>query len=166
MADRVGSIYRGYVVHRAPKAVIGALLGLIGRRMLLGGIITFGEGNPLVQFLFVHFSSLFLIALIGLLRPLETRSAHRIELGSEFLILVLFCQFLCHTNLVSNMDVRYYIGWSIVAIISASIFFNFGNVLRHSIAEIMRKIKICSYKARLRKRNQELSKRQENYQHR
>ena len=80
--DRVGAMYTGYVVHRDAKKTLITLLCQIGRRVMLGVVITFGEGNPLVQFLSIHFSSLLLIALFGLMKPLETRSAHRIELAS------------------------------------------------------------------------------------
>ena len=80
------------------------------------------------------------------MRPLETRSAHQIELISEFFILALFSNLLCHTGLVGNLDVRYYIGWSIICIVSLDMILSFGNVLRIAILGLIHKMKICLLK--------------------
>ena len=93
--------------------------------------------------------------MFGLLRPLESRGAHRIELTSEFLILVLFCNLLCHTGLVNDLDVRYYIGWSIISIVSVGIILSFGNVIRLSIVAYFHAYKICKHKSALKKKQSE-----------
>ena len=67
----------------------------------------------------------------GLLRPLESKSAHWIEQGNQLLIIVLFSLLLCHTGLVNDLDVRHFIGWTIVAITSLGITINLINVLWH-----------------------------------
>lgn len=95
----MGEIYKGFVVKRAAKSTITFLFCSANRRIILGSIITFGEGNPLVQFSFIHFSSVLLVALLGLLRPLDSRGAQRLEIGNEFLVLVVFNFLLCHTEL-------------------------------------------------------------------
>ena len=71
-----------------------------------------------------------------------TINANRIELYNESIILVLFTHFLCHTDLVTNLDVRYYVGWSIIAIIAVNIVFSFGSVIWVSIAQLRDFIKI------------------------
>ena len=139
-------------MHRDAKSAIATLICSIGRRLALGAVITFGEGDPLMQFLFIHFSSLTLIALLGALRPLETRSSHRIELGSEFFILVLFSNILCHTGLVWDQDARYITSWSLIGITSVGMIFGFGNLLRISIVAIIQRIKMCTLKAALKKK--------------
>ena len=58
--------------------------------MILGSVVTFGDKNMLVQFYSVHFSSILMLASIGLYRPLLSRWAHIFELGSEFVTLILF----------------------------------------------------------------------------
>lgn len=68
--------------------------------MLLSLVITFGEGNPLVQFFFIYFSSLLLLSLLGLLRPLNSIGGQRLELGNEYIVIVLFNLFVTHTDLV------------------------------------------------------------------
>ena len=142
-------------MYRDAKSALVTLLCSLVRRIVLGVVITFGESNPLVQFFFVHYSSLLLIALIGILRPLETRGAHRIELSSEFLILALFCNLLCHSGLVSDLDVRYYTGWSIISIVSAGIILSFGNVLRISITAYIHAYRMCKHKNMLKKKQKE-----------
>ena len=80
------------------------------------------------------------------MRPMETRSSHWIELASEFFILALFSNLLCHTGLVGNLDVRYYIGWSIVSIVSLEMILSFGNVLRIAILGLIHKMKMYMLK--------------------
>ena len=79
------------------------------------------------------------------MRPLETRSAHRIEFISEFFILAVFCNLVCQ-GLVGDFDVRYYIGWSIVSIVSLGMILSFGNVLRIAIFGIIHRIKMFALK--------------------
>ena len=150
--DRVGAIYKGYVVHRDAKPAILTILASIVRRVMLGSVLTFGVSNPLVQFFYIHFSTIIILAMFGLLRPLETRSALWIELGSQFLILLLFSLLLCHTGLVSDLDVRYWIGWGIVALTVLGIMLNFGNVLWNLFVQIRLKIKIWRLKQEWKKR--------------
>ena len=80
------------------------------------------------------------------MRPLETRSAHQIELISEFFIVTLFSILLSHAGLVGSSDVRYYIGWLVVCTVSLQMFLTFGNVLRIAIFGIIHKIKIYMLK--------------------
>ena len=150
--DRVGASYKGYVVHRDAKPAILTILASIVRRVMLGSVLTFGVSNPLVQFFYIHFSTIIILAMFGLLRPLETKSALWIELGSQFLILLLFSLLLCHTGLVNDLDVRYYIGWCIVALTVVGIMLNLGNVLWHLFVKIKLKIKIWRHKRELKKR--------------
>ena len=80
------------------------------------------------------------------MRPLETRSSQQIELISEFLILALFSNLLCLTGLVNDLDVRYFIGWSIVCIVSLDMILSFGNVLRITVLGLIHKIKLYTLK--------------------
>ena len=73
-------------------------------------------------------------------------------MGSEFLILVVFSNLLCHTGLVSDPDARYITGWSIISIISVGIILSFGNLLRMSIVAVIQRIRMCTLKAALKKK--------------
>ena len=90
--------------------------------------------------------------MFGILRPFESRSDNWIELTSEFFILVLFCNLLCHTGLVNDLDARDYIGWSIISIVSIGIIMSFGNVLRLSIVACVHAYKMCKHKSALKKK--------------
>ena len=46
--DRVGAIYTGFVVHRDAKKALLTLFCQIGRRVMLGVVVTFGANNLLV----------------------------------------------------------------------------------------------------------------------
>ena len=73
--DRVGAAYesmRTIKYRKSYKSVITVILALKLRLLTIGSIITFTQGNPLVQFSFVSFSSLVIIALIGVFRPFES----------------------------------------------------------------------------------------------
>ena len=79
MIEHVGAIYKGFVVHRDAKFALITILFSIVRRIMLGSVLTFGESNLLVQISYIHYSTIVLIAMYGLLRPLDTKSAHWIE---------------------------------------------------------------------------------------
>ena len=83
-----------------------------------------------------------------------TRNANRIELANESIILVLFTHFLCHTDLVTNLDVRYYIGWSIITIISVNIVISFGSVIWLLIVEIKDMMRIFKLKRAMKQRKE------------
>ena len=93
--------------------------------------------------------------MFGILRPLETRSAHWIELASEFQILAVFSNLLCFSGLVSDLDARYYTSWSIISIISIGILLNFGNVLRTTITAFIQAYRMCKHKTMLKKKQAE-----------
>ena len=77
-----------------------------------------------------------------MLRPLDSVSAHRCEIVNEYLLLVLFCHFLYQTDLVPDLEIRYYVGWSIVCIITISILVNFGGVFIITLSKSWHQIKI------------------------
>ena len=48
MMDRVGAIYKGFVVHRNAKFAMLTIFCSLVRRIMLGAVLTFGEGDLLV----------------------------------------------------------------------------------------------------------------------
>ena len=68
---RLGMIYEGLNVSRPAKSLSSAQFIVMSmfRRVLLGPIITFGIGNPLVQYYYIHFSCTLMLAFVALVRP-------------------------------------------------------------------------------------------------
>ena len=48
MIDRVGAIYKGFVVHRDAKFAMLTIFFSLVRRIMLGAVLAFGEGDLLV----------------------------------------------------------------------------------------------------------------------
>ena len=48
MMDRVGAIYKGFVVHRDAKFAMLTIFCSLVRRIMLGAVLTFGEGDLLI----------------------------------------------------------------------------------------------------------------------
>ena len=61
---------------RAGKLTLFVIFGSLVRRILIGLVVTYGDGNILVQYYFVHFSSIYMLTSYGYFRPLVSRWAH------------------------------------------------------------------------------------------
>ena len=146
---RAGALYEGYAVNKAGKPALLSIFFSLTRRMTLGLIITFGEGNPLIQFFYIHYSSIFIIGLIGLYKPMETRAAQRFELASEFTILVLFSHFICQTDLVTDLEARSTTGWSIISVTSLSIVLNFLKILWSNVTFARERCRVYKLKVNI-----------------
>ena len=77
------------------KSVIFLIFSFKVRLITIGAVITFAQKNPLVQFSFISFSSLVLIALVGVVRPFESDFDNRLELANEFTILIVLAWLTC-----------------------------------------------------------------------
>ena len=139
---RIGAFYEGYSLKRAGKYALVPIYVSLGRRMLIGLVVTYGEGNLLLQLSFVHFSSILMLAVLGLLRPLVSRSAHIIEFAGEMLILILLNHFLGMTDLLTDLGQRSIITWSCIGLITLSIILSFGMIIRTNIIAIITRIRL------------------------
>lgn len=143
---RVGQIYEGYATHRAAASTIAIIFCSASRRMLLSSVLTFGANNQLVQFAFIHFSSVLLLSMIGMLEPFDSRGTHRLEIFNEYSVMLLFNLFMCHTDIVPFLDVRYNVGWGIICFTSAVIALNFSIVIWRTFVAFLAKVRIARLK--------------------
>ena len=81
------------------------------------------------QLLFVNFSTIFMMALIGIIRPYTNKVDNILELVNEFTYLIVYCHLICQTDFVQDIFGRQVMGWSLIALIVLNILVNFGNVL-------------------------------------
>ena len=96
MKERVGYAYSSYgIKERQKKYAVTLLIMRQLRIMALAFVITFSSKNLMAQSIYVAYSSLLLIAIMGLSRPFEEPSTTRLELANEFTILVLLSFLLC-----------------------------------------------------------------------
>ena len=127
----------------------------LGRRLFFGLALTFGSANLLLQCYFVHFTSVLVLAVLGLLRPLNSSSAHRLEYCNEILILALFSLFSGMTDLISDLELRNKITWSIIGLISMSIVINFSLIIKTNVTHIWTYCKLRRLRAANRAKYQE-----------
>ena len=125
------------------------------RQMAIGAVITFANGNPLVQFSFVFYSSLLVIALIGVIWPYSSNFDNRLELANEFTILIVLTWLTCQTDFMINTRGKTFAGWVLINIVLLLIIVNFGILMVFNLKTIWKKIRLCNLK---RKRAKELRK--------
>ena len=127
---RIGSAYENFdanKMNRIGKKVFLLTFFQMVRRVLLGYSITFGQDNIFIQFMAVNFSSLLLIGLLGTFKPYENSNA--MEIGNEFMVLIVFSLLTCQTDLLTVMKGRSIIGWCLIGVISLSVFVNFSYIM-------------------------------------
>ena len=116
--DRVGSAYSLMNVKRLPKPTILLLSSMHVRNQGLTFAITYGNTNLLFQIFFLNFSSLLILAIMGIARPHETRETLWLEMANEFTVRILLLNLLmCQTNFVTDLSVRSTMAWVFIAII-------------------------------------------------
>ena len=101
---RVGAAYTKFNVKRTGKEAIAVLSFTQARNLCLSIAITFGTGSLISQIFFLNFSSLAILAMMGIMRPFETRGIHWLEIFNEFSIrLLLLCLLICQTDFVDDV---------------------------------------------------------------
>ena len=80
-------------------------------------IIRLGD-NLVVQILIFCLSSIFLMTLIGNVRPYTELYKNRMGMITEFVILLVIDCLLCSTNPGLDVSARGYLGWTVIAILS------------------------------------------------
>ena len=96
MKDRVGYAYSLLGVKDRQRRYSITLLFLKHMRIFgLAFIITFCSQNLTLQSIYIVYSSLILVAMIGLTRPFENPRTTRLELANEFVILILYSLLTC-----------------------------------------------------------------------
>lgn len=76
------------------------------RRVALAIVVTFGRVSLFAQLMFVNLTSVFLIVLIGTMRPFGRKSDFWIELWNEFCVLLIYGQCLLQTDYVEDPHLR------------------------------------------------------------
>ena len=134
------------------------------RRVALAAIVTFGRVSIVAQFIFVSTCSVLLIAFIGYKRPFQAKGERRLALWNEFTILIIYGQVLCQTDFVEFPDYRIKAGWSIIAIVTLAVIFNFGYVLLAEGAETFHFVRLTWRQTDLKLALKQMEKEQEEAQ--
>lgn len=142
MQDRIGYAYKE-MSHKKEKGnyTIGKLIASHLRIYGLAFIITFSSEVLSIQSIFIVYSSLLLITIMGVGKPFASPSIARVEIANEFFILVLFSFILCQTDLVPQIEGRNMTGWIIIGLTCAFIVVNFGLEIISSFKEMQRRLK-------------------------
>ena len=82
------------------------------------------------------------MSLLGLYRPFDTTNTNRLQLASEFSVLVIYSLYLTLTDLVMDIESRSLAAWCIIGTISLVILVNYGFTLATFVIEIKHRIKL------------------------
>lgn len=101
----------------------------LARRISLAFVMTFAKWSLLGQLLFMNFCSTLCIGIICHVRPYASKADNRLELFTEFTILLLYSLCLTQTDYVSDPEGRNVSGWLIIGLISLFVITTFGYLL-------------------------------------
>ena len=69
---------------------------------------------------------------------------------NEFFIMILMYHMICFADLVTDETTRGYIGWSMVGTMCLNILFNFGVILKDSISDLIKSVRLWWWKRKNR----------------
>ena len=95
LKNRVGAVYANLSISKGGHPVMAFWFCTFLRRAGIAYAITFGIFSLVAQLCFVNFSSLFMMAFIGLVRPYNSNAQNNLELLNEFTILIVYCHLIC-----------------------------------------------------------------------
>jgi hypothetical protein len=99
------------------------------RRLLFCIIAFFIDDFGAIQFQMLYLLNLFLGIYYGNFYPRSVRHINLIELFNEFQIQVFCLHLVCFTDMVSNNELKYSMGYSAIAFVSLICLFNLGIVI-------------------------------------
>ena len=97
---RVGAAYADLAVNTNGRAVLVFLFFSLVRRLAIAFVITFGQFSLVSQLFFVNFSTMFMMILIGFIKPYTKEAENILELVNEFTYLLIYCHLICQTDFV------------------------------------------------------------------
>jgi hypothetical protein len=106
---------------RGPFALAYPILCQL-RFVLLAFLVVFLKKYLIVQCICVNLSSIGLMAVLGLYRPFSEQSQNYKSMVDEFVIVIVMDLLLISSDPVLDVDMRFEIGWAIIAILVAIIF--------------------------------------------
>ena len=92
---RVGAAYANLAVSTHGKPVLAFWILSFVRRLAIAYVITFGQYSLVSQLFFVNFSTIFMMILIGFIKPYTEKTENIIELVNEFTYLLIYCHLIC-----------------------------------------------------------------------
>ena len=93
--NRVGAAYANLAVSTNGRPVLAFWFLSFVRRIAIAYVITFGQYSLVSQLFFVNFSTIFMMILIGFIRPYTEKIENILELVNEFTYLLTYCHLIC-----------------------------------------------------------------------
>ena len=139
---RVGAAYANLALSKNDRSVLVLWFFTLLRRLAIAYVITFGQYSLVLQLFFVNFSTIFMMILIGFIRPYTNEAENILELVNEFTYLLIYCHLICQTDFVQDIFGRQVMGWSLICLIAITVLVNFGFVLVQDCKTIHRKMRL------------------------
>ena len=99
----MGAAYENLTVSKNGRTVLAFWFLSFARRLGITYVITFGQNSLVSQLLFINFSTIFMMALTGIIRPYTNKADNKLELVNEFTYLMIYCHFICQTDFVLDI---------------------------------------------------------------
>jgi len=132
------------------------------RRMLYALLLVFLTGYPVFQIAGMVMMTVFMVIFMGHVRPFATKFQHYNELYNECTVMILTYHLICFSNLNTDADSAYIMGFSMVFFTLQNVLINLGMLIGFALRDVIRarrakflKIKMESNRQRHRKRMKE-----------
>ena len=145
---KIGSLYLNFKFNKGKLQVLEPFFSAM-RRLLLIIAVIFLKGFPVFQLMVCTYTWAATIILNGYLM-FENPRDFTIDQTNEAFIMILVYHMICFADLVTDEKTRGNIGWSMVGTMCLNILFNFGVILKDSISELVKKVRLWWWKRKNR----------------
>ncbi len=106
------------------------------RRALYAAVLVMWANYPIFQIMALTMMSIVMLIYIMLVKPYDDRRLNRMEVFNELTVLMCAWHLLLFTDMITDTDVKWMAGWSMVLITGFNLIFNIGLVLTLSLVTI------------------------------
>ena len=111
------------------------------RKVLFVVTVVYMSEWPNFSIIFNIYQSLYIIILIGHMKPYKDTQLNTLELFNEFFVLITAYHQFCFTDFICDFDKRTIMGWSLVYSIIFSLIVSFGRITLNSLIDFYKNLR-------------------------
>jgi len=129
------------------------------RRLLLAVMVVFLDNTVIWQVALMTMTVVTQVIILGRVEPFALPSRVRYELFSECVVMLVMYHMICFTPFVSDLEVRFRLGYSVCTVVSVHLSYSLGILLKTTLKDLWRMYRIHNASKEHDKQRTELQKR-------
>ena len=112
------------------------------RRLLLAMSVVMLKHFLVGQFFIFVMTQIFQVILLGMVKPFKTNLQNKSEIHSEIVTMLIMYHIFCFTDWISDVEIRYFLGYSCLALNAIHIGVNLYGISIGSIKGLINKLRV------------------------